>query len=211
MKKPLGYKVNARRRRKADAHPAVKTAAAEWAVIGSGSPNRQTVMHAMMSTAGLMERVSHPAFGQSSVALLTKSAGEVGLGTLSTQAGAAMVDEALTGLDVEQDMEENEMSVAQKDYQGWKNYESWAVALWLDNDEGSQGTVYEMAQSAIADGEEQRLADEIKNYIEDQNPLEGQNSMFSDLLNSALENVDWRELAQHYISFVQENESQGGN
>ncbi len=25
----------------------------------------------------------------------------------------------------------------QDDYQGWKNYETWAVALWLDNDRAS--------------------------------------------------------------------------
>jgi hypothetical protein len=53
----------------------------------------------MLQAAALVEQVGSPEHGPKSAALLTKSAGEVGLGTLSTEAGAAMVDEALVALD----------------------------------------------------------------------------------------------------------------
>jgi len=41
-----------------------------------------------------------------------------------------------------------------KGYDGWKNYETWCTALWIDNEPGTYETRREMAQRAwdIAEG-----------------------------------------------------------
>lgn len=79
-------------------------------------------------------------------------------------------------------------------YNGWSNYETWAVALWIDNDAGLYQEMHRIARRMT----EGRLADHIKSTIEDGAPdLEA--SLYSDLLNAALSKVDWYEVAQHYI------------
>jgi len=97
------------------------------------------------------------------------------------------------------------------DYQGWKNYESWAVGLHLDNDEGTQLMLREWITDLKAQKSEQEaegiwsadealrfnLADQIKAYIEDAVPeLDG---LYNDLLHAALSEVDWAEVADHFI------------
>jgi len=93
-------------------------------------------------------------------------------------------------------------------YQGWKNYETWLVALWLDNDEYSYNywreRTQEIWEGATADKPFSRrdramleLSDTLKDEVEDAAPeLEG---IFLDLLNAALSEVDWREIADHWL------------
>lgn len=90
-------------------------------------------------------------------------------------------------------------------YNGWSNYETWNVALWLDNDQGSYEWVREMAREA-SDRDRYRepipaLADAIEEYVKDAAPDLGA-SMFSDLLTAALSEVDWREIAEHVLGEV---------
>lgn len=97
-----------------------------------------------------------------------------------------------------------------KKYNGWTNYETWNVALWLGNDSGSQERCEELTQAAWNDAEadktftrEERatldLADALKAEIEEFAPDLGA-SMFSDLLSAALGEVNWYEIAEHYIA-----------
>jgi len=83
-------------------------------------------------------------------------------------------------------------------YQGWKNYETWAVASWIDNEESSQEYWNERAIEIKEEGSEHLssdLADELKNAFDYGNPL-GEAGVYSDLLNSALGEVDWYEIAK---------------
>lgn len=102
-------------------------------------------------------------------------------------------------------------------YNGWSNYETWAVALWLDNEEGSYSYWHDQARSALDDEtrdydasdavemfDELRanavtaLAAMLENEHNDAAPdLSG--SVFADLLTAALSDVDWHEVAEHYI------------
>lgn len=97
-------------------------------------------------------------------------------------------------------------------YNGWKNYETWNVALWIDNDQGSYSQRCEMAQDAWdnADGDEdeakRKLADALKDWIEEMNPLASEASMFSDLMNAALGEVDWYEIAENFLEDVDKEE-----
>ena len=81
-------------------------------------------------------------------------------------------------------------------YNGWKNYETWCTALWLDNDQ----TAYEMTREVAKSGaNDHTIADWIKEFVEENNPLNDQPAtMFTDLLNGALSEVDWREIVDHY-------------
>jgi hypothetical protein len=105
----------------------------------------------------------------------------------------------------------------QEKYQGWTNYETWNVKLWLDNDEGSYHWLEDLAQTAWDNAEadkhftrEERakldLADTLKSEIEEQNPLADQATMWSDLLSAALSEVNWMEIAGSVLEDVDKEE-----
>ena len=82
------------------------------------------------------------------------------------------------------------------EYNGWKNYETWLVNLWIDSD-GGTGYWAERADDVrdVSD-----LADEMQQFYtelaETEIPASG---MFADLFNSALREVSWYDIAEHYI------------
>jgi hypothetical protein len=98
-------------------------------------------------------------------------------------------------------------------YQGWKNYETWAVALWIDNDRGSHEYWQERADEIVEEfsGRENNdptdvvfaLADALKDHHEEAAFEEpdngglgfGDKGVFTDLLQAALSEVDWREVS----------------
>ena len=107
----------------------------------------------------------------------------------------------------------------EKGYNGYTNYETWNCALWLDNDEGTQETVREMAQEAYDHPEanqymtvERRrvhtLKDSLKAMMEEQAEqwMPDQSSFFADMLNSAVAEVNWYELAENYLEEIEETE-----
>ena len=79
-------------------------------------------------------------------------------------------------------------------YQGWKNYETWNIALWLGNDEGTYREMVVLTRRATSAYE---LGQSIKEYVQENNPLV-EASMYSDLLNSAISACDFLEIAEHY-------------
>lgn len=99
-----------------------------------------------------------------------------------------------------------------KEYNGWTNYETWAAKLWMDNDQGSYLHWKEAAQDAwdnatadkICTREERarfNLADALKQQHEDDAPDLG-SSVWADLLNAALSEINWDEIARAMIEDV---------
>ncbi len=107
-----------------------------------------------------------------------------------------------------------------KEYNGWTNYETWCVNLWMDNEQGSQAYWSDRAQEYYDntnsdDTAEDRknsatydLANEIKDQHEDFMPELGC-SVYSDLMAAALSEVNWYEIASHLIEQVL-SEAQSG-
>jgi hypothetical protein len=106
-----------------------------------------------------------------------------------------------------------------KKYNGWSNYETWNVALWIDNDWGMYTHRQEMAQDAWdaaetspngiqlrLDTAQARLAVALKDWVEEMNPIASENSLFTDLLNAALGEVDWHEIAENFLTDVEKTE-----
>jgi hypothetical protein len=108
--------------------------------------------------------------------------------------------------------------MADTTYNGWTNYETWLVNLWMDNEPGSQEffreTAREYLSTATADdvwskSEHARFhfADWLKDYHEDNRPeLPG---VYGDLLGGALGSVNWSEIARHYIEAIEEEANAG--
>ena len=107
-------------------------------------------------------------------------------------------------------------------YNGWTNYETWVVRLYMDNDQGqarywedAAREAYEQAKPLAWLTREQRathdLADQIKAAHEEacDDMLERSNfemGPFADLLRGALSEVNWREIARHWIEAYCEEE-----
>jgi len=83
-----------------------------------------------------------------------------------------------------------------KTYNGWTNYETWNVALWLDNEPAIYNYVREIAGESA---NEYDLAVRLQTLVEDMAP-ELDASMFADLLGAALNNVEWSEIARNILS-----------
>lgn len=97
-------------------------------------------------------------------------------------------------------------------YNGWSNYETWLVKLWIDNDEGSYNYWQEEAQRVYDAAEESDtftkaeqaaldLDDILKSYHEQIIEESGvpQSGFIADLMNAAMSEVDWHEIAEALI------------
>ena len=95
-------------------------------------------------------------------------------------------------------------------YNGWKNYETWNVALWLDNDGSDFNDVaaefirdnFDEDHPTDFDSAYQDMAKYLENMIDEMRPEV--TGMFADLLGAALGQVDWYEIATHYIDDISE-------
>lgn len=77
------------------------------------------------------------------------------------------------------------------EYNGWTNYATWNVNLWLTNDEGSYNYWMERAR----DSEVNELAIALENEHREAMP-ELNASTYSDLLQYILSSVNWHEIAK---------------
>jgi len=96
-------------------------------------------------------------------------------------------------------------------YNGWTNYETWCVNLWMNEEESYYSelsqNVWDEAKADDIFTKEQRavynLADMLSGKFKQENPL-AQNSIYTDLLNAAISSVNWDEIAKNMINNVKE-------
>jgi hypothetical protein len=99
-------------------------------------------------------------------------------------------------------------------YNGWTNYETWLVNLWLTNEQGSDELVREWADEFVQDAIDKgcdsdsirndaayELGERIKDMHEENTPeITG---LHADLINAALGAVNWYEIAKHFIDDIE--------
>src|SRR5258706_5605805 len=95
------------------------------------------------------------------------------------------------------------MSTNEQGYNGWANYSTWCVNLWIGNDQISYHHAQGLTRGASSTYE---LAQGLKYWMEEDNPLIDQSSLYSDLLSSALREVNWLEIAEHYWEDFREDD-----
>jgi len=100
------------------------------------------------------------------------------------------------------------------EYNGWTNYETWAVNLWMTNDESSDTASRELAAECYADAEANQystreevailgLADRLRNEADEGNPCEESNNVYTDLMRAALSEVCWYEIAKSLMDDIE--------
>ena len=98
-----------------------------------------------------------------------------------------------------------------KKYNGWTNYETWAVNLWLGNDKGNytywqeRAAYWKTAKSTSeywsqAESATFNLADELEQAFKDNQPETVNGTVYADLLNAALSEVNWHEIAEGLLT-----------
>lgn len=92
-------------------------------------------------------------------------------------------------------------------YNGWANYETWCVNLWLDNEQSTQEYIDEMAREILEEEDFNRddaiyeLAQRIEEMHDESMPEVS--GVYADLLGSAMRVVSWYEIAKHYIDDIE--------
>ena len=93
-------------------------------------------------------------------------------------------------------------------YNGWKNYPTWCVNLWLSNDEGLYRGSLRLTSLAVqgsARGTERvTVADSFKAWVRGDLAPDLGASFAADLLGYALDSVYWFEIADAWIEMANE-------
>src|SRR2546430_1656122 len=94
-------------------------------------------------------------------------------------------------------------------YNGWSNYETWAVNMFLDGNYDGEGVyleAQEITRQAMETSEDAYgLAADLKNYVEEAVISDQFEGLRGDLLGAALSEVDWQELAEAQIEAANES------
>jgi hypothetical protein len=90
-------------------------------------------------------------------------------------------------------------------YNGWTNYETWAANLWIDNEEGTHDMYLEVATDYIerhGDDATYELSEYLKSEMEENTPTTC--GVYADLLNAAISEINFYEIAEHLIDYAKE-------
>ncbi len=109
-----------------------------------------------------------------------------------------------------------------EEYNGWTNRETWALALWLDNDEGLYHLTADMISDAIGaaneGGEVHQVAQALQEMAEGLFTASGYEEIYGDEIPRALieiaedigslYRVDYAEIARGYVADYESNNSE---
>jgi len=104
---------------------------------------------------------------------------------------------------------ERQNKMTRKDYNGWTNYETWLVKLWMDNEEGSYRFFQEQAEQVCKDDPDEEDNDRIRTLAEiiqtsHEESLPKLEGFAADLINGALAEVNWEEIANSLLEEAKE-------
>jgi len=91
-------------------------------------------------------------------------------------------------------------------YNGYKNYSTWAAAMWLNSEESTYKYFTKAAEEAMEAAQEAEnpkniaavvLGDHIKEFLQEAAPdVDG---LYSDLLGRALDSIDYYSIAELFL------------
>ena len=88
-----------------------------------------------------------------------------------------------------------------REYNGWTNWETWNANLWIENDwrlgESYALQAGDLLGSYDEDEAIERLSGRIESDFDELMPEVS--GFFADMLNGAMREVNWREIAGHYV------------
>lgn len=94
--------------------------------------------------------------------------------------------------------------MARQEYNGWYNYETWLANLWFD------GAFGEDAERCVedADGDMDAATDALAIVIRETIEIHieattGKSGFVDDIVNAALREINYEEIARHYIDEVE--------
>ena len=87
-------------------------------------------------------------------------------------------------------------------YNGWTSYESWLVALWIDNDSSQQG--YWLQEAKYYNGNAYELSKALKEHYYEMLPNDA--GIIADLLRASIDSVNFYEIAENLLEDYKEQE-----
>jgi|TARA_R100000081_G_scaffold62932_1_gene31837 hypothetical protein len=104
-------------------------------------------------------------------------------------------------------MEVNELSFKET-YNGWTNYETWCLNIWIDNDQYLNERKAELIREVTLhydDKQAYELSLLLENMVEELKDNALEVGLLSDLLGGAIGKINFFELAEHYIEDFNED------
>ena len=96
------------------------------------------------------------------------------------------------------------MRNSNEEYNGWTNYETWLVNLWMGQSDYWNDMVADVVKGSDSDTPVLDIADYLEQSHDNEYlDLVGNSGVFSDLIGAALSRVNWKEIAEHYFEELQ--------
>ena len=101
--------------------------------------------------------------------------------------------------------------MAQNEYNGWTNWETWVVNLWIDNDQRLNEYYGELVRVEVSKNKGHRksttfqLSLTLSEQFDEWMPEIG--GLYLDLLNGAMREINWHEIARHLVERAEEEEN----
>jgi hypothetical protein len=111
------------------------------------------------------------------------------------QARHQLTKQSLASIREEANELQHKLDKLNPSHNGYANRSTWLTSLWLDNDYGLYTLLKEWAEDV---DQQHELADRVKDFIEDGNPLADDASVYADLLGYAIALVDFHEIVEAY-------------
>jgi len=93
-------------------------------------------------------------------------------------------------------------------YNGWTNWETWIVNVWMDNNQNLYEHYLDVTREKISTDKQSaalKLSAILRENFDEWAPeIEG---LYLDLLSGAMREVNWREIALHLVERVEEEEN----
>lgn len=89
-------------------------------------------------------------------------------------------------------------------YNGWANYETWCCTLWINNNAELYTDIRSTAQALK--GHLDVFARYLEDNIVDNMPAILPQSMYSDLLTNAIQNIDFYEIAKEIMEEIENDD-----